>query len=94
LIAASASGASTVPIRSPFLQRTVIRHSRSGFLGDGISSSTTSIRVERLKVAADRLQLFRRQLASVKDRLSSHGVTLIAYSSTAAAARIALDQNP
>jgi hypothetical protein len=54
----------------------VIRHSRSGFLGDGISSSTTSIRVERLKVAADRLQLFRRQLASVKHRLSGHDVTL------------------
>jgi hypothetical protein len=72
----------------------VIRHSRSGCLGDGISSSTTSIRVERLKVAADRLQLFRRQLASVKDRLSSHGVTLTAHPSTAAAARIALNQIP
>jgi hypothetical protein len=56
----AASGASTRPRYRPFLGTSVIRYSRSGFWSDVISSSTTSFHVERLKVAADRLQLFRR----------------------------------
>ncbi len=72
----AASGAPTRPRARyrPFLRVSVIRDSRSGFFGDGTVSSTTSVLVEPLKVAADRLRLLRRQLASVKGRLG-HGVT-------------------
>ncbi len=71
-----------------------MRYWLRGFLGDGIPSSTRSIRVERLKVAAERLQLFRRQFASVKDRLFGHGVIFVTRPNTGATARIALNQIP